>query len=212
MELEDARREYKYGHLNRKSLADSPYDQFDHWMQQAIDADIQDPTAMVIATVGAGGKPSQRTVLLKHFDKDGFVFYTNLESRKSDEIKNNSQVCILFPWLAMDRQVIVEGQAERLGMTSVLKYFLSRPRDSQLAAWSSAQSRKIDARSLLEGEFFRMREKFADREIPVPSFWGGYRITPERWEFWQGGEHRLHDRFEYSQSSESGWEINRLAP
>jgi len=212
MELEDARREYKYGHLTRDSLADSPYDQFDLWMQHAIDANIQDPTAMVIATVGSGGSPSQRTVLLKHFDRDGFVFYTNMESRKAQEIAHNSRVCILFPWLAMDRQVIIEGKAERLGMTSVLKYFLSRPRESQLAAWSSAQSRKIDARSLLEGEFFRMKEKFADREIPVPSFWGGYRIIPDRWEFWQGGEHRLHDRFQYSQTVEGQWETIRLAP
>ena len=167
---------------------------------------------MAIATVGPDGRPSQRTVLLKHFDKEGFVFYTNLESRKAAEIEHNSRVCILFPWLSMDRQVIVEGSAERLGMTSVLKYFISRPRDSQLAAWSSAQSRKIDARSLLEGEFFRMKEKFADKEIPVPSFWGGYRIIPDRWEFWQGGEHRLHDRFQYTQAETEQWEINRLAP
>ena len=212
MELEDARREYKYGQLTRDTLADSPYEQFDHWMQQAIGADIQDPTAMAIATVGPDGRPSQRTVLLKHFDKKGFVFYTNLESRKAEEISQNSQVCILFPWLSMDRQVIVEGKAERLSTASVLKYFLSRPRDSQLAAWSSAQSRKIDARSLLEGEFFRMKEKFAEKEIPVPSFWGGYRIVPDRWEFWQGGEHRLHDRFQYFSSGADTWEINRVAP
>jgi pyridoxamine 5'-phosphate oxidase len=212
MELEDARREYKYGHLNRETLSDSPFDQFDHWMQQTIDADIQDPTAMVIATVGQGGRPSQRTVLLKHFDKEGFVFYTNLESRKAGEIEQNSRVCVLFPWLSMDRQVIVEGSATRLGMATVLKYFLSRPRDSQLAAWSSAQSRQIDARSLLEGEFFRMKEKFAEKEIPLPSFWGGYQIIPDRWEFWQGGEHRLHDRFQYSHVEKGQWEINRLAP
>ena len=212
MELESWRREYLYSELRRKSLEDSPYGQFDRWMQQAIDAGMQDPTAMVLATVGPDGRPSQRIVLLKHFGAGGFDFYTNTGSRKAREITVNDRVSLLFPWLKMDRQVIVEGRAERLNITSVLKYFLSRPRESQLAAWSSAQSQRIDTRSILEAEFRRMHFKFARNEIPLPSFWGGYRVIPYRWEFWQGGEQRLHDRFEYVQSSGSAWVINRLAP
>ncbi|MBT4160191.1 MAG: pyridoxamine 5'-phosphate oxidase [Gammaproteobacteria bacterium] len=211
MELEDSRREYRFGRLTRESLSDSPFEQFDLWMQQAISENIQDPTAMSLSTVDGVGKPSQRIVLLKHFDRDGFVFYTNLESRKAREIGTNSRVSLLFPWLQLDRQVIVEGEAEKLDMKTVLKYFISRPRDSQLAAWASTQSRKIDARSILEGEFLRLKTKFTNNDIPLPSFWGGYRVVPDRWEFWQGGEHRLHDRFQYSEF-ENGWDIVRLAP
>ena len=212
MELESRRREYQYSDLRRDRLDDSPFKQFDCWMQQAIDADIQDPTAMVLATVGPDGKPSQRIVLLKRFGTRGFDFYTNTHSRKAKEISVNNNVSLLFPWLKLDRQVIVEGRAERLKMASVFKYFLNRPRESQLAAWSSAQSQRIDTRSILEAEFLRMQIKFARKEIPLPTFWGGYRVIPYRWEFWQGGEQRLHDRFEYVQCSGKGWEINRLAP
>jgi pyridoxamine 5'-phosphate oxidase len=212
MELESRRREYQYGELSRDNLHDSPFEQFDHWMLQALDAKIQDPTAMSIATVGPDGRPSQRIVLLKHFGTDGFEFYTNTESRKAREIAQNDNVCLLFPWLGMDRQVIVEGQARRLGITSTLKYFLSRPRESQLVAWSSAQSQRLDTRAMLDLEFQRMREKFARKQIPLPTFWGGYRVVPDRWEFWQGGEHRLHDRFQFTKGASAGWEISRLAP
>ncbi len=212
MELESERREYQFGELNRDSLDNSPFRQFDQWMSQAIGAEIQDPTAMILATVGEGGHPSQRTVLLKHFGPGGFDFFTNTQSRKAKEIAVNEQVSILFPWLKMDRQVIVEGRTERLSIATVLKYFLTRPRESQLAAWSSAQSERIDTRAMLEGEFQRMQEKFAKKEIPLPTFWGGFRIIPDRWEFWQGGEHRLHDRFQYIRGTGDVWEINRLAP
>ena len=212
MELESERREYQFGELNRDNLDDSPFKQFDQWMKQAIGAGIQDPTAMILATVGVGGHPSQRTVLLKHFGTDGFHFFTNTQSRKAKEIAVNDRVSILFPWLKMDRQVIVEGRTERLGIAAVLKYFISRPRESQLAAWSSAQSERIDTRTLLEAEFQRMQEKFANKEIPLPTFWGGFRIIPDRWEYWQGGEHRLHDRYQYTQGAGEAWEINRLAP
>ena len=212
MDLEDSRREYDFGHLSRASLADSPFDQFQKWMGEAIDAGIKDPTAMCIATVGQDGKPSQRIVLLKHCDSKGLVFYTNLESRKAREIADNTAVSLHFPWMNIDRQVAVEGRAQKLGLSAVLKYFVSRPKESQLAAWSSPQSRKIDTRSMLEDEYKRMQMKFARGKIPVPSFWGGYRVVPEQWEFWQGGEHRLHDRFQYTRSAGGDWEINRLAP
>ncbi|MFP6808912.1 MAG: pyridoxamine 5'-phosphate oxidase [Pseudomonadales bacterium] len=212
MNFEDARREYDFGTLTRESLETSPFDQFTKWMNDAIDAGLQDPTAMCVATVGIDGKPSQRIVLLKHFDEMGFVFYTNLESRKAKDISNNDSVSLHFPWMKIDRQVSIQGRAEKLGLTTVLKYFLSRPKESQLAAWVSPQSQKIDTRSMLENEYERMQMKFSEGKIPVPSFWGGYRVVPEQWEFWQGGERRLHDRFQYTLDDPDSWEINRLAP
>ena len=212
MELEARRREYRFGHLHRNNLADSPYDQFHRWMREAMDAEVQDPTAMCLATVGRDGRPSQRTVLLKQFDTAGFVFFTNLESRKAKEIDSNDAVSLHFSWLKIDRQVSVEGRAHKLSLTTVLKYFVSRPRESQLAAWSSAQSQQLETRSIIESEFRRMQLKFFQRSIPLPSFWGGFRVVPYQWEYWQGGEHRLHDRFQYTPHTEGGWKIHRLAP
>ena len=214
MSLQDNRREYDYGKLTRESLSASPFDQFTLWMEQAIEADIQDPTAMSVATVSAEGKPWQRMVLLKDFDQRGFVFYTNLGSRKAKEIAVNAQVSLHFPWLQLDRQVIVGGRAERLSTVDVLKYFLSRPKGSQLAAWASKQSSRINSRQVLETQFAQIKEKFAEGEIPLPDFWGGFRVVPEEIEFWQGGEMRLHDRFSYSRSEDdsSSWDIARLSP
>jgi len=214
MSLQDNRREYDYGKLTRESLSASPFEQFKLWMEQAIEADIQDPTAMSVATVSAEGKPWQRMVLLKDFDQRGFVFYTNLGSRKAKEIAVNAQVSLHFPWLQLDRQVIVGGRAERLSTVDVLKYFLSRPKGSQLAAWASKQSSRINSRQVLETQFAQIKEKFAEGEIPLPDFWGGFRVVPEEIEFWQGGEMRLHDRFSYSRSEDdsSSWDIARLSP
>ena len=214
MSLEDNRREYDYGKLSRESLADDPFAQFSLWMNQAIEADIQDPTAMSVATVNAKGKPWQRMVLLKDFDQRGFVFYTNLGSRKAQEIAANAQVSLHFPWLQLDRQVIVGGRAERLSTVEVMKYFLSRPKGSQLAAWASKQSSRINSRQALETQFAQIKEKFAEGEIPLPDFWGGFRVVPEEIEFWQGGEMRLHDRFSYlrSEDGRDSWEIGRLSP
>ena len=214
MSLQDNRREYDYGKLTRESLSASPFDQFKLWMEQAIEAGIQDPTAMSVATVSAEGKPWQRMVLLKDFDQRGFVFYTNLGSRKAKEIDANAQVSLHFPWLQLDRQVIVGGRAERLSTVDVMKYFLSRPKGSQLAAWASKQSSRINSRQALETQFAQIKEKFAEGEIPLPDFWGGFRVVPEEIEFWQGGEMRLHDRFSYSRSEDdsSSWDIARLSP
>ena len=211
MSLQDNRREYDYGKLTRESLADNPFEQFQLWMDQAIEAEIQDPTAMSVATVNADGKPWQRMVLLKNFDQRGFVFYTNLGSRKAREIEGNPQVSLHFPWLQLDRQVIVGGRAERLSAVDVMKYFLSRPRGSQLAAWASKQSSRISSRQALETQFVQMKEKFSKGDIPLPDFWGGYLVVPEEIEFWQGGEQRLHDRFSY-QLDNGDWEISRLSP
>ncbi|MDG1812817.1 MAG: pyridoxamine 5'-phosphate oxidase [Porticoccaceae bacterium] len=211
MSLQDNRREYDYGKLSRESLLDNPFEQFKLWMAQAIEADIQDPTAMSVATVNAEGKPWQRMVLLKDFDERGFVFYTNLGSRKAAEIKGNAQVSLHFPWLQLDRQVIVGGCAERLSTVDVLKYFLSRPKASQLAAWASKQSSRVNSRQALETQFEQVKEKFSKGEIPLPDFWGGYLVVPQEIEFWQGGENRLHDRFCFKRENDQ-WDIARLSP
>ena len=211
MSLEDNRREYDYGKLSRESLADDPFAQFTLWMNQAIEAQIQDPTAMSVATVSPEGKPWQRMVLLKGFDEQGFVFYTNLGSRKAKEIEANAQVSLHFPWLQLDRQVIVGGRAERLSAVEVMKYFVSRPKESQLAAWASKQSSRINSRQALETQFAQIKQKFAKGEIPLPDFWGGYRVVPAEIEFWQGGESRLHDRFCFKRNDDE-WDIARLSP
>ena len=211
MSLQDNRREYDYGKLSRESLLDNPFEQFKLWMAQAIEADIQDPTAMSVATVNAEGKPWQRMVLLKDFDERGFVFYTNLGSRKAAEIEGNAQVSLHFPWLQLDRQVIVGGCAERLSTVDVIKYFLSRPKASQLAAWASKQSSRVNSRQALETQFEQVKEKFSKGEIPLPDFWGGYRVVPQEIEFWQGGENRLHDRFCFKRENDQ-WDIARLSP
>ena len=211
MSLEDNRRQYDYGKLTRGSLSASPFEQFSVWMQQAIDANVQDPTAMSVATVSAEGKPWQRMVLLKDFDEGGFVFYTNLGSRKAQDIEGNAQVSLHFPWLLLDRQVIVGGRAERLPAAQVEKYFLSRPKDSQLAAWASKQSSPISSRQTLETQFSQVKAQFAEGDIPLPEFWGGFCVVPEEIEFWQGGENRLHDRFCFKHGK-AGWNIARLSP
>ncbi|WP_117232955.1 pyridoxamine 5'-phosphate oxidase [Vibrio maerlii] len=211
MKLTDIRREYSQGGLRRKDLKQNPIEQFNLWLEQAVDAGLTDPTAMTVATVDATGQPFQRIVLLKSVDDAGFVFYTNLGSRKAQQIAENSKVSIHFPWHPLERQVHITGVAEKLSAAENIKYFSSRPKSSQLAAIASKQSSRISARGVLEGKFLELKKKFEKGEIPVPSFWGGYRIKPESIEFWQGGENRLHDRFLFSKEAES-WVIDRLAP
>jgi len=211
MSLKDNRREYDYGTLSRDSLNENPFTQFSLWMDQAIEADIIDPTAMSVATVGEGGKPWQRMVLLKGFDERGFVFYTNLGSRKATDIATNPHVSLQFPWLQLDRQVIVGGSAEALSESEVSDYFYSRPLSSQLAAWASQQSSPIESRAALEAQFEAVKQKFSSGNVTVPDFWSGFRVVPEEFEFWQGGENRLHDRFSF-QRQEHQWNISRLSP
>ena len=211
MGIEDKRREYDYGKLTRDLLLDDPLKQFQLWMDQALQADIQDPTAMSVATVDSNGQPWSRMVLLKGFDSKGYVFYTNLGSHKAVDIQTNDRVCLHFPWLQMDRQVIISGHAQPLSKDEVQQYFASRPRESQLAAWASQQSHPIDSREQLEQQFADIKQRFAGAEVPLPDFWGGYRVVPSKIEFWQGGESRLHDRFVYSLDN-NGWLISRLAP
>jgi len=216
MKLEDIRRDYlknRQKGLHRKDLKDNPFDQFSDWLNEAIAAEItSDPTAMCLSTVNEQGAPSQRIVLLKHFDSSGFVFYTNLGSRKSKEIETNPRVCLHFGWLPMERQVIIYGQAEKLSLAQVTQYFLSRPKSSQLAAWTSHQSQPISSRKLLMQTFEQMKHRFSQGEIPLPSFWGGYRVVPTAIEFWQGGGDRLHDRFMYQVDDQNQWSIERLQP
>lgn len=205
------RREYTRGGLRRQNLTDAPLPLFERWLAQACEARLADPTAMVVATVDEEGQPFQRIVLLKHYDEKGLVFYTNLGSRKAQQIAHNNRVSLHFPWHMLERQVMVQGRAEKLSPLEVLKYFHSRPRDSQIGAWVSKQSSRISARGVLESKFLELKQKFQSGDVPLPSFWGGYRVSIEQMEFWQGGAHRLHDRFLY-QRSESGWNIDRLAP
>lgn len=211
-DLAAIRREYTLGGLHREQLPDAPLPLFEKWLQQAIDAQLTDPTAMSVATVNAAGQPYQRIVLLKDFDARGFVFYTNLASRKAQHIKQHQQVSLLFPWHAVERQVHITGQATQLSKAEVLKYFMTRPKESQIAAWASKQSERLDTRKLLEAKYLELKMQFAKGEVPLPAFWGGYRVAAESIEFWQGGEHRLHDRFLYSRTDAQSWEISRLAP
>ncbi|MDJ0737110.1 MAG: pyridoxamine 5'-phosphate oxidase [Nostocaceae cyanobacterium] len=212
MDIGDLRREYTQKGLRRKDLQPDPFHQFEIWFQQACRADILEPNAMILATASADGEPSQRTVLLKYFDREGFVFFTNYESKKARQIGENPQVSLLFPWLILERQVQIMGTAAKISTGESLKYFATRPRGSQIGAWCSQQSTVISSRQLLEMEFTKMREKFIHGEVPLPSFWGGYRVVPKSFEFWQGRPHRLHDRFLYSRADDGSWNIQRLAP
>jgi pyridoxamine 5'-phosphate oxidase len=210
-DIADLRREYSMKPLHRANLDSNPFSQFDNWFEEALQAEAMDPNAMSIATVATNGQPSIRTVLLKYYDEDGFVFYTNLGSRKADEIDGNDRVALLFYWHELHRQVKIIGRAERISAADNIRYFMRRPRDSQISAWVSRQSSIISSRSILENKFAEIKQKYANGEIPLPSFWGGYRVVPADIEFWQGRESRLHDRFMFT-AGDSGWEIERLAP
>ncbi len=212
LQYETFRREYIAGGLSREMLDACPIRQFEGWLEQAVKAGLKDPTAMSLATVGGDGLPWQRIVLLKGLSHGGFVFYTNYGSAKAAAIACNPRVSLLFPWNELDRQVIVGGTVEKMSVMESASYFMTRPRESQIAAWASRQSRPISARALLEQQVQALREKFGRGEIPMPDFWGGYRVLPERIEFWQGGEHRLHDRFLYRRQAAGDWSIEQLQP
>ena len=211
MNLESFRREYLSGGLERENLNDDPIVQFSLWMQQAVDSEIQDSTVMIVASVAANGQPSQRIVLLKKIDQNGFVFFTNYESRKASELSTNSKISLLFPWNIIDRQVKVCGDVEKITVEQTSEYFFSRPKGSQLAAIASKQSSVLTARKELVERFESLQKEYEDKNIPLPDFWGGYRVIPSEIEFWQGGANRLHDRFRYLRN-EGGWVIDRLAP
>ncbi len=211
MDLADFRKEYSDRGLSREELNADPVAQFSEWFSQATELKVHEPNAMTLATVDETGMPYQRTVLLKYFDREGFVFFTNYESRKAKQMALNPQVSLLFPWITLERQVIIQGTAEKISTAESLKYFASRPRESQIGAWVSNQSEVITSRKFLMQKLAEIGGKFSKGEIPLPSFWGGYRVKPETVEFWQGGPARLHDRFLY-QGGEGAWNIERLSP
>lgn len=210
-DIASIRKEYTQAELDEASIDSDPFLQFEKWFQQALNSEIIEPTAMVLSTVREDNQPFQRTVLLKTFSKDGFVFYTNYESRKAKQIAENPRVSILFPWYMLERQVSITGTIERVSTSQSLKYFLSRPHGSQLGAWVSNQSQVISSRSILESKLEQMKQKFKEGKIPLPDHWGGYRIVPDSFEFWQGRQSRLHDRFFFQKVGDS-WSHNRLAP
>ncbi len=212
MEITEPEREFILPGLRRKDLQPNPLDQFELWFKQAWDAKIPDAHAMSLATASAHGVPTVRTVLLKKFDQKGFVFYTNFESVKARQIDENPNVELLLFWQPSHRQVRIAGKAEKVPTTESLKYFLKRPFDSRLGAWASPQSSVISTRGLLEMKYQEMKRKFSQGEVPLPSFWGGYRVIPRTIEFWQGRKNRLHDRFLYTLIEEKNWKIERLAP
>ena len=212
MQLEEMRRNYATRSLDLSDLDANPFAQFDHWMREAIETQVIEPNAMTLATADGSGRPAVRTVLLKGFDERGFVFYSNYESAKARDLAANSKVALLFPWLALERQVSAMGSAQKISAADSLKYFLSRPRESQIGAWASRQSEVISTRVLLETKFAEMKARFANGGIPLPDQWGGYRVTPQSFEFWQGRPSRLHDRFRYTLQSDGSWTIARLMP
>ncbi len=211
MDIFEIRQEFTKGDLDLKDLDSNPFKQFEKWFNQACESKVIEPNAMSISTVDAFGAPSCRVVLLKSWDEKGFVFYTNYESKKAQDLAQNPKVCALFFWPDLERQLKICGEIEKVSTAESLRYFLSRPFGSRLGAWVSEQSKIITSRSLLEIKFDEMKRKFANGEVPLPSFWGGYRVKPNTFEFWQGRKNRLHDRFEYVKA-QSGWKIDRLAP
>ncbi len=211
-DLLNERKEYHQSSLEKADLLADPIAQFQLWLDDAFEAEIAEPTAMCLATASSDGKPLMRTVLLKDVAQRGFTFFTNLESRKVDQLKENAAASLLFPWLLLERQVIIVGKAVALSRDESKTYFSSRPRESQLSAWVSPQSRTIPSREFLEQEWEAAQKKFGEENIPLPPFWGGFCVIPETIEFWQGGARRLHDRFQYRKDTQNRWGIERLAP
>ena len=211
MRFSEHRRQYTLSGLRRDDLRSDPVELFTQWQSQAINAGLADPTACVLATGQAGAGLRQRMVLMKGVDERGLVFYTNYQSGKAVALAESEQASMLFPWNELDRQVSVTGSVTQVDEQTSDDYFASRPRDSQLGAWASAQSQAIDSRDALLAQWDEVKRRFGDEPIPRPPHWGGYRLAPLTWEFWQGGENRLHDRFRY-QRVDDGWEITRLQP
>ena len=212
MPLADLRKDYNLAGLLEKDLARNPFRQFEKWFQEAEAAKIAEPNAMTLSTATREGRPSSRTVLLKGLDGRGFVFYSNYDSRKGRDLSENPRVSLLFQWVSLERQVIVEGAVVRLPIEESEAYFHSRPRANQLSAWVSQQSSIINGRAVLEDSMKALEKKYAGTEVPMPPHWGGYRVSPESVEFWQGRRSRLHDRLRYRREKSGDWIIERLSP
>ncbi|MEZ7154572.1 pyridoxamine 5'-phosphate oxidase [Streptomyces sp. MAD19A] len=214
LDLASMRKQYRTEGLSETDLAATPVEQFARWFAQAArEGGLFEPNAMIVSTADAAGRPSSRTVLLKHFDESGFVFYTNYESRKGRDLAENPHVSLLFPWHPVARQVIVTGTATRTGRAETAAYFRTRPHGSQLGAWASGQSTVIASREVLDTAYAGLAARYPEQErVPVPPHWGGFRVVPETVEFWQGRENRLHDRLRYVAVPGGGWRVERLAP
>lgn len=208
--LAQMRRRYVAERLLESELASDPFQQFRQWLHDAVTAGLPEPNAMVLATASLDAVPSSRHVLLKELDDTGFVFFTNRESRKARELAANPRASLCFPWFAIERQVVACGEVEQVSAEASRAYWLTRPRESQIGAWASAQSSVIASRRELEESADEIARRFPD-EIPLPEFWGGYRVVPSAVEFWQGGPGRLHDRLRYTRTA-GGWTVQRLAP
>jgi pyridoxamine 5'-phosphate oxidase len=211
MNLADIRTDYTKHGLLEKDLAADPFTQFGRWFDQALSAHIDEPNAMTLATASLDGQPSARVVLLKGFDQNGFVFYSNYESRKGRELDQNNKAALLFFWSSLERQIRIEGVIEKVSVEESKQYFDSRPEGSRIGAWSSRQSASISSRDILEENFNKFSQSFAQQDIPLPPYWGGYRLKPHVFEFWQGRESRLHDRLRY-RFADDRWHIDRLSP
>ena len=219
--LADLRVSYDAGVLDEDDLRDSPLAQFGAWFEDAVAVGLPEPNAMIVATAGTSGQPSARTVLLKDADARGFVFYTNLGSRKSEELSANPRASCVFPWFAMHRQVVVVGRVEEIDRVEALAYFASRPHGSRLGAWASRQSTVIDGRAEVEQRYADLQEQYPEgADVPLPDFWGGWLVRPESVEFWQGRESRLHDRLRFravdggsgDMGDATAWQVERLSP
>lgn len=210
--LHHLRQNYTRDGLLESEASSNPFEQFSRWFNEALDGGVTEPNAMSLATVDTAGQPRVRTVLLKDYSSEGFTYYTNLTSVKSFDIQTNNHVSILFFWIQMERQIRIDGQAELLDRDTVDAYFRVRPRESQIGAWASEQSKPVASRHELEKRFNEINDRFAGQEVPTPPFWGGYRVRPTCLEFWQGRPGRLHDRLEYQLSESGEWTIQRLQP
>jgi pyridoxamine-phosphate oxidase len=210
--IENLRNDYRSASLSEKDVAADPISQFAKWFAEALDGELYEPNAMTLATATHDGKPSARILLLKGFDKTGFTFYTNYLSRKGKEISKNPAASMVFFWAELERQVRIEGTIEKVSKEESEKYFHSRPKESQVGAIASQQSQELKGREPLENSWNELLEKFADKEVPKPAYWGGYVLKPQVVEFWQGRPGRLHDRIVYKRSDKNSWKIVRLAP
>ena len=211
MSFADLRKDYKLASLDEKEVSADPIAQFERWLNEAIAADLPEPTAMTLATIGSAGRPAARIVLLKAADARGFAFFTNYDSHKGQEIAANPWAALVFHWVELERQVRIEGRVEKVASEESADYFSNRPLLSRIGAWASPQSQVIASREWLEQQFAATGERFGDN-VPLPPFWGGFRVIPETMEFWQGRQSRLHDRLRYCRDPNQAWRLERLAP